>query len=310
MLIHLNNFYILLLLPSLAFSYNNGSRHPLPRFWRRASRKATAEGFVNPKSNGGSLLTQVQDTFPPGQAEPVNMIISANSDGDVLKDEETDGGLRNYWLSLQFSGECLGQHAGNSQKVDLGDGHGPLNETAVIRYNYGDPQLGSCKESIEGGNHFRYWVQNGPNANTGAIFMAVSYEQPISQQHGIVQNGYNLGRDYIVGNITGSVIPTGNLTNQSTYSGETSFGGFKYQTTVKYLDGLLQNTSIGINHNDSVPTASSNAVDGLVALLEVKISERPVNGAAAILPNPLKRTWQIPSLTTVFIAFMISLACL
>jgi hypothetical protein len=26
------------------------------------------------------------------------MIISANSDEDVLKDQEIDGGLRNYWL--------------------------------------------------------------------------------------------------------------------------------------------------------------------------------------------------------------------
>lgn len=39
------------------------------------------------------------------------------------------------------------------------------NETAVIRWNYGDPQLGSCKETIEGGSHFRYWVQDGKEAN-------------------------------------------------------------------------------------------------------------------------------------------------
>lgn len=39
-----------------------------------------------------------------------------------------------------------------------------VNETAVIRWNYGDPQLGSCTETIEGGNHFRFWVQNGKEA--------------------------------------------------------------------------------------------------------------------------------------------------
>jgi len=66
--------------------------------------------------------------------------------------------------------------------ADLGDGKGsrtsfclinelitnaglPGNETAVIRYNYGDPNLGSCKESVQGGNHFRYWVQDGSKAN-------------------------------------------------------------------------------------------------------------------------------------------------
>ena len=98
-------------------------------------------------------------------------------------------------------------------------------ETAVIRWDYGDPALGSCKETIEGGNHFRYWVQNGPSANrcaslficpgyllnvaftSGAIFMALSYELPIArmfllvtfcihlsnlayeEQHDIIPNG-------------------------------------------------------------------------------------------------------------------------
>jgi len=96
--------------------------------------------------------------------------------------------------SLGFSGECLGQHAGSDQAANLGDGNGAcelvsfvllhswhgldvtceliihflwcvVNETGVIRWNYGDAQLGACKETIQGGNHFRYWVQNGPNGN-------------------------------------------------------------------------------------------------------------------------------------------------
>ena len=53
------------------------------------------------------------------------------------------------------------------------------NETAVIRYDYGDPSLGTCQETIQGGNHFRYWVQNGPQRNTSAVFMAVSYEHSL-----------------------------------------------------------------------------------------------------------------------------------
>jgi hypothetical protein len=78
-----------------------------------------------------------------------------------------------------------------------------VNETAVIRWDYGDPTLGTCKETIQGGNHFRYWMQTGSLANrcvlvgrslylplmtnvfslppsliSGAIFMAVSYELP------------------------------------------------------------------------------------------------------------------------------------
>jgi hypothetical protein len=73
------------------------------------------------------------------------------------------------------------------------------NETAVIRWNYGDAALGACKETIQGGNHFRYWVQNGDKANrcvlsrlftcyiithfsSGAIFMALSYELPVARK--------------------------------------------------------------------------------------------------------------------------------
>ena len=80
-----------------------------------------------------------------------------------------------------------------------------VNETAVIRNDYGDPTLGTCKETVEGGNHFRYWIQSGSNANryyfsmpssvsldvahflislqSGAVFMAVSYELPEQCEH-------------------------------------------------------------------------------------------------------------------------------
>ena len=39
------------------------------------------------------------------------------------------------------------------------------NETGVIRWDYGDPDFGTCKETIQGGNHFRYWIQDGSSAN-------------------------------------------------------------------------------------------------------------------------------------------------
>lgn len=55
-----------------------------------------------------------------------------------------------------------------------------VNQTAVIRWDYGNVQLGTCQETLEGGDHIRYWVQNGPQENTGAIFMALSYEMPIA----------------------------------------------------------------------------------------------------------------------------------
>lgn len=86
-----------------------------------------------------------------GQGEPLNMIISGNSDAEVLVDSEMDGGLRNYFLcvslfefrgylgdsgdnvlfhrSLGFAGECLGQHSGSNQGANLGDGNGSSKST-------------------------------------------------------------------------------------------------------------------------------------------------------------------------------------
>ncbi|KAK0202164.1 hypothetical protein DFS33DRAFT_1444033 [Desarmillaria ectypa] len=253
-----------------------------------AKRAVPEAGYYNPYNNGGSMLTGsalihavLGQTYPPGQQEPINIIISGNSDQAVLALQQTNGGLLNYFLSLSFSGECLGLHDGDSQQANLGDGKGLLNQTAVMRYNYGDPSVGTCTETVQGGNHFRYWVQNGDGANSGAIFMAVSYEKPEAEGHDIVVNGYNLGRDYIVGNITDSGIPTLTLSNTSTFSGSTSYGNYTYQTSVTYASGLLQNTSVGINHNLTVEVEGvTNAVDGLVAVLDVSISARPAGSSS------------------------------
>lgn len=89
--------------------------------------------------------------------------------------------------SFGFSGECLGQHSGTPDAANLGDGNGygrvlfflppqlcfyfishiflTGNETSEVRWDYGDSQLGACKETIQGGNHFRYWIQNGPQGD-------------------------------------------------------------------------------------------------------------------------------------------------
>ena len=200
-----------------------------------------------------------------------------------------------------------------------------VNQTAVIRWTYGNVELGTCQETLEGGNHFRYWIQNGPNANSGAIFMAVSYEMPIAstclailfrmlplkslnphrptQHHRkwvsvyvltrislLSRRGrYDLGRDWLVGNATAqsSIISTSNLTNASTYSGQTSFNGYTYHTSVNYVPGLLQNSSVGINHFESVAANGLNAIDGLVAVLTVKITSQPSPSRYACLDMQL-----------------------
>ncbi|KAI0789660.1 hypothetical protein C8Q75DRAFT_146840 [Abortiporus biennis] len=280
--------------PILASPSNNDlSRRGSPPspFTRRAD--VPAAGFFAPGSSGGAMLTVVPGTNPPNLGEPLNVIISANSDSQVLVDQEIDGGLRNYFLSFGFSAECLGQHSGDAQGANLGDGLGLRNETAVIRWDYGDSQLGSCKETVEGGNHFRYWVQDGPSANSSAIFMATSYEKPIKQFHDIVVNGYNLGRvvyrDWLVGNATNmsSIIDTSSLTNTTTFTGQTTFANFTYQTEAAYTSGLLSATSDGVNHFDSVPPNSSvPAIDGLVAVLTVKIVSRPTTSAGLRMLSP------------------------
>ncbi|TFK71290.1 hypothetical protein BDN72DRAFT_765242 [Pluteus cervinus] len=273
-------FFLLLCSPTLTSAAGDDDWYFTRYLWRRGSapqRNVPPEGYYNPTSDGGSFLTQVPNTFPAGQGEPINIIISGHSDPIVLVDQETKGGLRNYFLSIGFAGECLGQHSGSDQAANLGDGNGYKNETAVMRWDYGDPQLGTCKETIQGGDHFRFWLQNGPDGNSGAAFLALSYELPIALQHDVIPNGYNLGRDYFIGNITRSSIPTANLTNTTTYNGTTSSNGYTYYTNIAYVGGLLENTSIGINHNLSVGTNGINAVDGLVAILNVSITAQPQN---------------------------------
>lgn len=234
-------------------------------------------GYNNPLNSDGSMLTQVLNTYPAGLGEPLNVIISAYSDSRVLQDTGNNGGLINYFQSFGFSTECLGQHTGDSQMANLGDGKGWENQTSEIRWDYNNVSFGTCQETIEGGNHFRYWIQDGPDADSGAIFLAVSYELPVAEQHDIIANGYNLGRDWLVGNATSqsSIIPTAKLTNTSTYSGRTSFNGYNYHTSVVYVSGLLANSSQGVNHYQGVATNKSFAIDGLVAVLTVQIESSP-----------------------------------
>lgn len=43
-------------------------------------------------------MQSVPGTFPAGLGEPINAIITVNSDPTVLVDQEIEGGLRNYFL--------------------------------------------------------------------------------------------------------------------------------------------------------------------------------------------------------------------
>lgn len=147
------------------------------------------------------------------------VIISGLSSPGVL----TDKGFLNYAQAIGFSTECLGIHLGNPQTANLGDGHGWLNQTIELREDFWNDEIGTCVESAIGGNHFRMWRQSGPGANSGALFLAASWEKPAKQHHDIVPDGYDVGRDALVRNAIGTV----------------SHKGVKYNTVVQNVTGLL-----------------------------------------------------------------------
>ncbi|KZV71215.1 hypothetical protein PENSPDRAFT_578227 [Peniophora sp. CONT] len=200
-------------------------------------RRATT--FFNPADGGGSML----DVAGAGVGEPLNVIISGLSSPQVL----TLAGVENFARAIGFSTECFGIHLGGPQSANLGDGHGQVNQTVELRQDFGDPVFGTCGESLVGGNHFRVYQQNGPSADSGALFLAVSQEEDVTQSHTIVPDGYDIGRDALVAAAVGT----------------TSFGGVTYSTTAQNITGLLAPGSAGVNHGI--------AQDGIVTLLTVTI---------------------------------------
>ncbi|KAI0829677.1 hypothetical protein BC628DRAFT_1057814 [Trametes gibbosa] len=196
-----------------------------------------APGFVNPANGGGSMLIDAGN----GLGEPMNVIISGQSSNQILNED----GIINYARAIGFSTECFGIHLGNPFSANLGDGHGPVNQTVELRQDYGDAGVGTCLESLIGGNHFRVYFQNGPSADTGAAFLAVSKEKPATDNHDIVTDGYDIGRDELVAAAVGT----------------TSFGGITYSTSAQNVSGLLPVGSNGVNHGI--------ALDGIATVLTV-----------------------------------------
>ncbi|PWN53619.1 hypothetical protein IE53DRAFT_137400 [Violaceomyces palustris] len=223
------------------------SRPPLPE-----------TGYYNPlNASTGSMLSIV----PEGETfgEPINAIISGKSSKSVLCPE----GFLRWATSINFGVSCLGNANGTPQFADLGDGYGNRTQgtydgqNGVLRWNYGDPILGTCKESFLGDNHFRWWIQNGTEGNSNAIFLAVSMEESAALGHKIQLDGYNRGRDYLVGNVT-------------SYTNGSEWSGFRYNTTVEWVPAgvLLNATSDRINHPD-VALPGQPVQDGRVAVLTV-----------------------------------------
>lgn len=195
--------------------------------------------YYNPTAGGGSMLIDAGD----GYGEPMNVIISGLSSPAV----RTLNGAINFARAIGFSEECFGLHLGGYMSANLGDGNGWVNQTIELRQDYGNPAGGTCLESLIGGNHFRIYVQNGTAADSGALFLAVSREEPLSKNHDIVPDGYDIGRNQLV----------------SAAIGRTRFNGVKYNTVARNITGLLAPGATGVNHGI--------ALDGIVTLLTVTI---------------------------------------
>jgi hypothetical protein len=194
------------------------------------------QGWVDPRINGGQFLDFTTKT----RGEPLNVIISGLSDPFIL----TEWGLHYYAKSIGFSEECLGLHIGNIHDADLGDGLSRKPEQFLARQYY-FPIWGTCWESFYGGNHFRAWKQNGTIANSGAWFLAVSKEEEATENHMIVPDGYNIGRDWLVDRaIQGS-----------------RWKGMWWKAEVEWREGLLEPGNHGVNHGIKQ--------DGRVAILTV-----------------------------------------
>ncbi|KAF8495195.1 hypothetical protein F5888DRAFT_587323 [Russula emetica] len=197
--------------------------------------------FVDPRPGGGSLLDHDSGS---GLGEPLNIIISGQSSGWVL----ADGGFVHFANALGFGIECFGAHLGAPQTANLGDGNGWVNQTIELRNDYGNPDIGTCWESLVGGNHLRLWRQNGPKADTNALFLAVSAEENVFEGHTIAPDGYDVGRDDFVKSAVELK----------------EYQGIKYNTVARNITGLISPGSTGVNHGISI--------DGVVVLLTVTIS--------------------------------------
>ncbi|BGP32294.1 hypothetical protein JCM10296v2_004075 [Rhodotorula toruloides] len=247
-------------------------------------------GYYNPTSNGGQWLTLARDTYPPGLGEPINLVISSESDGLLM----TDDGFFDFCESINFSGECLGQTGGLRQAANLGDGKGMINQTTLLRENFGDPSFGTCLETVNGGFHFRVWRQNGSEADSGAWFLAASQEQNLTLQHGIPPNGYDLGRDQVVQRAIASGGTKSPLTNRTFTTSVANASGPGYYANI---------TTSQINHGIGT--------DGVVAVLTVKVtSNGSVKATSGAVPALSLRRNDLARIAGVALASCLALSLL
>jgi hypothetical protein len=208
-----------------------------------ASIKRGTAAYYNPNTGATNMKEYGEGTT---LYEPVNVIISGLSGGQVSNPTDSvTGGILSWLQAINFDKECLGLHAGGYDGFDSGDGRGFVNQTFIYRENYDDPSgVGSCTESLIGGQHVRGYYQT----TSGAWFIAASQEENATENHNIVANGYDIGRDYVATNAL---------------KGGTGFDGCVFgPATVVDITGLVPaNDGSGYNHDIGT--------DGIVKLITV-----------------------------------------
>ncbi|WVW81565.1 hypothetical protein I302_103560 [Kwoniella bestiolae CBS 10118] len=212
------------------------------------AQELSHEGFDNPALYGGSMLTYTLWTTPANLGEPLNIIISNQSHPRVLEETMTEGGLYNYLEAAAFGAQCFGLHMGDKQQSNLGDGNKNQTQRSILRYQYFHNHfLGTCLESIYGGNHIRVFKQE----TTGAYFLSSSAEMDSSMNHKLGMNAYDAG----------------------SFIGETSKRGWRYRTKVEYVDDLVPANRTKWNHYTGVQAVGGEVSDGLVAVLTVQVTK-------------------------------------
>nr|ODO04339.1 hypothetical protein L204_00697 [Cryptococcus depauperatus CBS 7855] len=235
-------------------------------------------GFLDPKLSGGSMLTYTLETVPANLGEPLNVIVSNQSSPRVLAETMWEGGLYNYLEAAGFGGECLGLQMGNYQQSNLGDGNRNQTQRSILRYQYfHDDILGTCLESIYGGNHIRVFRQETRWASSlriGAYFFSTSAEMDSTTHHNLGLNAYDLGRNLFVGNATGVVVGD-DVTTSTVIEGDIEKRGYRYKTVVTFEDGLLPENRTLWNHYTGVQLVGGAVSDGLVAVLTIDVLSTP-----------------------------------
>ncbi|KAG0663711.1 hypothetical protein C6P46_002280 [Rhodotorula mucilaginosa] len=167
--------------------------------------------YFDPRAGGGA---QYNRNLWDGH-EPLNIIISAQSSADVLK----ESGFIAYSRSLGAASARKRSHAVSPAH------HARVSwvELSPLTPTLAHPATRILFINCKGGNHFRAYKQNGTDANSGAWFLAASKEVDLRGKHKIAHNGYNIGRDLIVEKATSG----------------SSYLNRRYEARVDWVEGLL-----------------------------------------------------------------------